>query len=77
MRIRLDIELTSREELLICETSLERVLNNALYVAKRSRGERAEIAQIDIPDMTPLASRLWNEVRNAIFVENMQKEELQ
>lgn len=71
MKITIEIELDEREEAYIRTCSLERVMNNALWIAQRVRSddERVQCALDDIPDAMPIASKLWNAARNAIFIE--------
>lgn len=75
------MKLTPEEKQLICETSLERVLQNALWIAgkgldsKNSKlSERCGTLIDDLEgqtDMLQLASRMWNEAREQIFKESL------
>lgn len=74
MKLTIEIEVTEREATYIRTCSLERVMNNALWLAEkaaRSRNEevseRAGIALDDIPPTRDIAAPLWNAVRDAIF----------
>lgn len=72
MKIVVEIELTAQEMRLVAASSLERVLKNAAKVIEEEAKEPptvgASIAMQDLPEVTPLASRLWSTLGNAVFV---------
>lgn len=75
------MNLTKEEKSVICEASLERVLNNALWIAGKALNSRnpelAERAGVLIDDlegrqdMLRVASNLWDHTRNEIFKGNL------
>jgi len=67
-------QFTPEERRLLIDNSLERVLNNAIYVGTKAMrakdiglSERAGILTDDCRAMKDLASRLWNEARNSLL----------
>lgn len=76
MKITVEIELTAFQMGLIRGNSLERVLNNAIYVGgagehelkNESDREAASILWQDCSDMKPTLMTIWHAVSNAVFI---------
>ena len=68
-----------REEQLICESSIERVINTTLHLLKgvQDKELREELRHINLDDWTALKEitvRLWNEERNRIFLRRLEEQ---
>lgn len=68
------MNLTKQEETMLLQNSLERVINNAIFVGTKAMAsknpdtsERAYILVDDCEAMRSLASRLWNDAREEVI----------
>lgn len=84
MKLVLEIELTEREATYIRQCSIERVMNSALdgnaFLDTLEKGVPPHIADKaacwqDIEDSKPIATKMWNAVREAIFKERLRVRE--
>ena len=81
MKITLTISLSDAEQHLIGSNSIERIFNNAIRVGSAveshpnpSLSEDASTLWQDCEELKPITTKLWNEVRNAIFLASLKKE---
>ena len=72
------VGLTKAEETMLLDTSLERVMNNAIFVGMKAMtaknadlAERAGILVDDCEAMKVLADKLWNHARNEVLKSRM------
>jgi hypothetical protein len=61
--------LSASERKILLDNSLERVINTAAAVALRSRHPDAGMSHDDLLHVKALATKLWNEARNAAFIQ--------
>jgi hypothetical protein len=61
--------LSASERKILLENSLERVINTAAKVALHSTHEDAGMSHDDLLHVKELATKLWNEARNAAFIQ--------
>ncbi len=63
MKLSIQVEVTEKERRLLCENSLERVLNTALAINQdldaANKHEDGFINSDDLESLSPLASRIW------------------
>jgi len=81
MKVELKCELTKREQIMICTNSIERVFNTSIYILSTNEvsgalmrsdhlSELLGISLSDMEDLKPMVTRLWDSLRNAIYLEN-------
>lgn len=73
MKVQIELELTERELRLLLQNSLERVMNNAIYVGttvedhtKGHISERASTLWQDCEELKPLTVKLWCTAQEAV-----------
>lgn len=75
MKITITLDLDDAEQNTLLQYSIERVLNNAIYVggqvelAKGGLGERASTLWQDCEDLLPLTRKIWGAAAEALRVE--------
>lgn len=72
--VTLELELTYKDIMRIRQNSIERVLNNAIFIGgevEHSKNpdlsERGSILWQDCEELKPTVDKLWNRTRNALF----------
>lgn len=77
LKLYVKVELTEDQAQQISSNSIERVINNSINMAyfvedaqhaEEHLKEDASICQQDWEDLKPIATQIWNAVRNEIFV---------
>lgn len=80
-KITIELELDLGEQQMLLQTSLERVLNNAIFVgskaerAKGDLGERASTLWQDCEMLLPLTRKVWGAAAEALRVELFKEED--
>jgi len=73
MKITVELDLSELEMKIIGQTSIERVMNTAadcgamVAGAMQRDAELGNICMENVDDTKPLATKIWNDVRNAIW----------
>lgn len=84
MKITLTLELTEAEARQVLDNSIERVMNNAIHVGSAAQGciylseglrENASTLWQDCEELKPITYKLWENVRNALFIARTQRKE--
>ncbi len=75
MKLTVQIEINEAEQRILCQNSLERVLNTALLINQDldafHKHEYGSVNAEDLEELKPLASRLWYAATQAaIFLES-------
>jgi hypothetical protein len=78
MRVTITLELSKQAEHSLLQNSIERVMNNAIYVGRKAErswrqdetsAERASILHQDCEELKPLVCALWNAARESLMDE--------
>jgi hypothetical protein len=81
MKLIIEMELTEQEANYILSCSIERVMNNAINIGSKGEKElklerdreNASVLWQDCEDAKPVTTKMWNTVRNAVFIERNKK----
>jgi len=68
-------ELTKKEKDMICQNSIERVINTTIRLLELEKMHNEEYAAVNYEDwkyLKTLTVKLWDRERNAIFTERME-----
>lgn len=79
MKVTITLELSEVDQIHIRQNSIERVMNNAIFVGGKvervkdeSLAERASTLWQDCEELKSVTSRLWNAAREAIYTAKLE-----